>query len=38
VRGIFASARDIAAQKGLEAQLQASQRYTRTLIESNIDA
>src|SRR6185369_15201991 len=38
VRGIFASARDIAAQKGLEAQLQASQQYTRTLIESNIDA
>src|SRR4249920_1489022 len=38
VRGIFASARDIAAQKGLEAQLQASQLYTRTLIESNIDA
>jgi len=38
VRGIFASARDITAQKGLEAQLQASQLYTRTLIESNVDA
>ncbi len=38
VRGIFASARDIAAQKRLEAQLQASQFYTRSLIESNIDA
>jgi PAS domain S-box-containing protein len=38
VRGIFASARDITEQKGLEAQLQASQQYTRTLIESNVDA
>jgi PAS domain S-box-containing protein len=38
VRGIFASARDITAQKQLEGQLQASQFYTRTLIESNIDA
>jgi len=38
VRGIFASARDITAQKNLEAQLQASQQYTRTLIESNVDA
>jgi PAS domain S-box-containing protein len=38
VRGIFASARDITAQKQLEAQLQASQTYTRSLIESNIDA
>jgi PAS domain S-box-containing protein len=38
VRGIFASARDIAAQKELEVQLQASQFYTRSLIESNIDA
>ena len=38
VRGIFASARDIDAQKRLEAQLQASQGYTRSLIESNIDA
>src|SRR5207237_5018563 len=38
VRGIFASARDIFAQKQLEAQLQVSQAYTRSLIESNIDA
>ncbi len=38
VRGIFASARDITAQKQLEEQLQASQLYTRSLIESNIDA
>jgi PAS domain S-box-containing protein len=38
VRGIFASARDIADQKQLEDQLQASQFYTRSLIESNIDA
>ena len=38
VRGIFASARDITAQKRLEVQLQASQFYTRSLIESNIDA
>ena len=38
VRGIFASARNITAQKQLEGQLQASQFYTRSLIESNIDA
>src|SRR3989442_4132979 len=38
VRSIFASARDITAQKQLEAQLQVSQSYTRSLIESNIDA
>jgi len=38
VRGIFASARDITAQKQLERQLQASQFYSRSLIESNIDA
>src|SRR4029078_12998891 len=38
VRGIFASARDITDQKQLEGQLQASQFYTRSLIESNIDA
>jgi PAS domain S-box-containing protein len=37
-RGIFASARDITAQKQLEDKLQISQRYTRSLIESNIDA
>jgi PAS domain S-box-containing protein len=38
VRGIFASARDITAQKQLEEKLQASQLYTRSLIESNKDA
>jgi PAS domain S-box-containing protein len=38
VRGIFASARDITAQKKLEMDLGASQTYTRSLIESNIDA
>ena len=38
VRGIFASARDITSQKQLEDKLQASQFYTRSLIESNIDA
>jgi PAS domain S-box-containing protein len=38
VRGIFASARNIIAQKQLESELLASQTYTRSLIESNIDA
>ncbi|MEW6156007.1 MAG: PAS domain S-box protein [Verrucomicrobiota bacterium] len=38
VRGIFASARDITAQKQLEGQLQSAQFYTRSLIEANIDA
>src|SRR5919197_753383 len=38
VRGIFASARDITAQQELERQLRDSQVYTRSLIESNIDA
>ncbi|MHB8519849.1 MAG: PAS domain S-box protein [Limisphaerales bacterium] len=38
VRGIFASARDITTQKQLESQIQASQFYTRSLIEANIDA
>ncbi len=38
VRGIFASARDVTAQKTLEEKLQAQQTYTRSLIESNIDA
>jgi PAS domain S-box-containing protein len=38
VRGIFASARDITAQKQLESQIQSSQFYTRSLIEANIDA
>ena len=38
IRGIFASARDVTAQKTLEEKLQASQIYTRSLIDSNIDA
>jgi PAS domain S-box-containing protein len=36
--GILAAARDITAQKELEKQLRDSQFYTRSLIESNIDA
>jgi PAS domain S-box-containing protein len=36
--GILAAARDITAQKELEGQLRDSQFYTRSLIESNIDA
>jgi PAS domain S-box-containing protein len=38
VWGIFASARDITDQKELERRLRDNQRYTRSLIESNIDA
>jgi PAS domain S-box-containing protein len=38
VRGIFASARDITAQKVLEETSADQQFYTRSLIESNIDA
>ena len=38
IRGIFASARDITEQKELEGQLRDSQFYSRTLIESNVDA
>ncbi|HYY89811.1 MAG TPA: PAS domain S-box protein, partial [Chloroflexota bacterium] len=38
VRGILAAARDITSQKELEQQLRDSQLYTRSLIESNIDA
>ena len=38
VRGIFASARDITAYRNLEQQARESQSYTRSLIESNIDA
>jgi len=37
-RGIFASARDISSQQQLEQQLRDSQFYTRSLIESNVDA
>jgi len=36
--GILAAARDATQQKQLEEQLRASQLYTRSLIESNIDA
>ncbi|MCI0579534.1 MAG: PAS domain S-box protein [Chloroflexi bacterium] len=36
--GILAAARDITAQKQLEMQLRDQQFYTRSLIESNIDA
>ncbi|HTM48213.1 MAG TPA: PAS domain S-box protein, partial [Bryobacteraceae bacterium] len=36
--GILALARDITAQRQLEVQLRDSQFYTRSLIESNIDA
>jgi len=38
VRGIFASFRDITDQQELELQLRDTQKYTRSLIESNIDA
>ncbi len=38
VRGVFASARDISEQKALEARATDSQFYTRSLIESNVDA
>ena len=38
LQGVFAAARDITAQKGMEKQLRDSQSYTRSLIESNIDA
>jgi PAS domain S-box-containing protein len=37
-RGILAGARDSTAQKELETQLRSQQFYTRSLIESNIDA
>ena len=36
--GILAAARDITAQKELEGRLRQQQLYTRSLIESNIDA
>jgi PAS domain S-box-containing protein len=38
VRGILASARDITGQKKLDAQLQESQSYNRSLIEASPDA
>ncbi len=37
VRGIFAAARDITAQKRLEEELRQAQNYTRGLIESSVD-
>jgi PAS domain S-box-containing protein len=37
LRGIFASARDITAQKRLEEELRRAQNYTRGLIESSVD-
>ena len=37
VRGIFASARDIAGQNRLEEELRQAQNYTRGLIESSVD-
>jgi PAS domain S-box-containing protein len=38
VRGVFASARQIADQQEMERQLRDSQLYTRSLIESSVDA
>src|SRR6185436_12428538 len=38
IAGIFAAARDITDQKGLEQELREQQTYNRGLIESNIDA
>ncbi len=38
LRGVFAAARDITAQKNLEHQLRQAQNYNRGLIESSVDA
>src|SRR5260370_36660200 len=38
VRGIFAVARDVTEQRGLEEQLREQQNYTRSLIEAPLDA
>jgi PAS domain S-box-containing protein len=38
LRGVFAAARDITAQKSLERQLRQAQEYNRGLIESSVDA
>ena len=38
LKGVFAAARDITAQKGLEEELRQTQNYTRGLIESSVDA
>src|SRR5260370_33618137 len=37
VRGIFASARDIADQEALQSQLPAAHAYNRSLIEATVD-
>ncbi|MBI2218759.1 MAG: PAS domain S-box protein [Candidatus Rokubacteria bacterium] len=38
LRGVFAAARDVTAQKHLEEQLRQAQNYNRGLIESSVDA
>ncbi|HZT05533.1 MAG TPA: PAS domain S-box protein [Chloroflexota bacterium] len=38
VRGIFAVARDVTDQRGLEEQLRESENYSRGLIEASVDA
>jgi len=38
LRGVFAAARDITAQKRLEEELRQAQNYTRGLIEASVDA
>jgi PAS domain S-box-containing protein len=38
LRGVFAAARDVTEQKGLEQQLRQAQNYNRGLIESSVDA
>jgi len=38
LRGVFAAARDITAQKQLEEKLRQTQSYTRSLIEASVDA
>ncbi len=38
LKGVFAAARDITAQKGLEDELRQTQNYTRGLIEASVDA
>ena len=38
LKGVFAAARDITAQKDLEEELRQTQNYTRGLIESSVDA
>jgi len=38
LRGVFAAARDITAQKSLEDQLRQAQNYNRGLIGSSVDA